>query len=68
MIIYYSILYESVFFKDLSTKLFWNDLQNFCIKQGASLDTSISLIEFQQLLRAPLLNPFCGFSSSDVLE
>ena len=48
-------------------KLFWNDLQNLSIGKGHSFSTLISLIGFQQLLRALLPNPFRGFGSSGML-
>ena len=57
----------SAFFKHLSAKLFWNNLQILSVRKGASLDPLLSLTEFQQLLRAPLPNPFRAFGSSGIL-
>ena len=43
-------------------------IYEICLSQKAtSLVPLISLIGFQQLLRAPLPNPFRGFGSSGVL-
>ena len=47
---------------------YFGTIYKFCLSEkAASLDPSISLTEFQQLLRAPLSNLFRGFGSSGIL-
>ena len=47
---------------------YFGTIYKFCLSEkAASLDPLVSLTEFQQLLRAPLPNPFRGFGSSGVL-
>ena len=57
------------FFKHHSAKLFWNNLQILSVRKGRFFRPlkPLTLTEFQQLLRAPLPNPFRDFGSSGVL-
>ena len=46
---------------------YFGTIYKFCLSEKAAfLDPLISLTEFQQLLRAPLSDPFRGFGSSGV--
>ena len=68
LLMVYTIVYLMCqpFLNIFRLKLFWDDLQNLFIEKASSLVPLISLIGFQQLLRAPLPHPFRGFGSSDV--
>ena len=68
LLMVYTIVYLMCqpFLNIFRLKLFWDDLQNLSIEKASSLVPLISLIGFQQLLRAPLPHPFRGFGSSGV--
>ena len=55
------------FIKIVGLNYFGTIYKILSIKRGAYLDTIVNLIRFQQLLRAPLSNPFCGFGICRVL-
>ena len=64
LLMVYNIVYLMCqpFLNIFRLKLFWNNLRNLSITKGHFFSRPlISLIGFQQLLRAPLPNPFRGF-------